>query len=275
MVAGSALWGGQRSKRFNVPPENVAVVGNPRVDQFTAASRTEVLSRLDLDPGRCTLLWLPTFRRGSAGDGRTWHDADGLSSRTAVAEPVQALSRAAEEHHVQLVVKPHPLDADAYAGFGITVLSHARLAQAGVTLYQLLGAADAIISDVSSVWVDFLTLDRPVGFYIPDVAELQVGRGFNVDDLESLLPGPLIETPADADRFVRTVATEPNQLRPSQFPGFARIGAVQGRPRVADRLLDWLDDFQRARNRDPLFTRGAGPARSLDSPATEDRGDPS
>lgn len=274
VVAGSALWGGQRSKRFNVPAENVALVGNPRIDQFTATPRTEVLSRLDLDPGRCTLLWLPTFRQGSAGDGRTWHDGDSLSSRTAVAELVEALSRAAEEHHVQLVVKPHPLDADTYAGFGITVLPHARLAQAGVTLYQLLGAADAIISDVSSVWVDFSTLDRPVGFYIPDAAELQAARGFNVDDLKSLLPGPLIETPADAHRFVRTVATEPSQLRPSQFPGSARIGAVKG-PGAADRLLDWLVDFQRARNRDPLFTRGASLAQPLESHHTAVRDAPS
>ena len=34
VVAGSALWGAQRSKRFSVPAENVAVVGNPRIDQF-------------------------------------------------------------------------------------------------------------------------------------------------------------------------------------------------------------------------------------------------
>ena len=114
-----------------------------------------MLSRLDLDPGRCHALVAADLSNGIYRDGRSWHDADSLSSRAAVAELVQALSRAAEEHHVQLVVKPHPLDADIYAAFDITVLPHTRLAQAGVTLYQLLGAADAIISDVSSVWVDF------------------------------------------------------------------------------------------------------------------------
>jgi hypothetical protein len=263
VVAGSALWGAQRSEQFSVPADNVAVVGNPRIDQFSVTSRTDVLSRLNLDPGRCTILWLPTFRKGSTADGRTWYDSDSLSSRVAVAELVQALSRAAEEHQVQLIVKPHPLDADLYADFDITVLPHRRLAQAGVTLYQLLGATDAIISDVSSVWVDFLTLDRPLGFYIPDLKELQSGRGFNVDDLVSLLPGPLIETPVDAHRFIHTVATEPSQLRPSQYPGFARIGVVKG-PGIADRLLDWLDDFLRARNRDPLFTRGS---RAVTDPA--------
>ena len=254
VVAGSALWGAQRVARFGVPRENVAVVGNPRVDQLTVGSRSEVLSRLGLDPDLRTILWLPTFRTGSTDEGQSWSDADNLSGRSGVGELVAALSRAAGEHSMQLVVKPHPLDADTYAAFDVDVLPHKRLREAGVPFYALLGAADAIISDVSSVWVDYLTLDRPIGFYIPDLEALQSGRGFNVEDVASLLPGPRIESALDAVRFVGDVATRPQELRPSSYPGFARIGIVTGE-RVADRLLDWLDDFQRARHRAPLFTR--------------------
>jgi CDP-glycerol glycerophosphotransferase len=254
VVAGTALWGAQRMERFGVSRENVAVVGNPRVDQLTVGSRSEVLSRLGLDLDRRTILWLPTFRTGSADYGRTWSDADNLSGGAGVAELVESLSRAADEHSMQLVVKPHPLDADVYAVFDIDVLPHERLLEAGVPFYALLGAADAIISDVSSVWVDFLTLDRPIGFYIPDLEALQSDRGFNVEDVASLLPGPRIESALDAVRFVGDVATRPHEIRPSGYPGCARIGIVTG-GRVADRLLDWLDDFQRARHRDPLFTR--------------------
>ena len=254
VVAGTALWGAQRMERFGLPRENVAVVGNPRVDQLTVGSRSEVLRRLGLDPDRRTILWLPTFRTGSAHHGQSWSDADNLSGRTGVVELVEALSRAAGEHSMQLVVKPHPLDADSYAAFAVDVLPHERLLDAGVPFYALLGVADAIISDVSSVWVDFLTLDRPIGFYIPDLEALQAGRGFNVEDVASLLPGPRIENALDAVRFVADVAARPQELRPSSYPGCARIGIVAG-GRVADRLLDWLDDFQRARHRDPLFTR--------------------
>ena len=254
VVSGTALWGSQRAQRFGVPPGNVAVVGNPRNDQLTVGSRSEVLRRLGLDPDRRMILWLPTFRTGAADHGRVWSDAGNLSGRAEVAELVEALSRAAGDHAIQLVVKPHPMDADSYAAFDIDVLRHDRLLTAGVPFYALLGAADAIISDVSSVWVDYLTLDRPVGFYIPDLEALQSGRGLNVEDLASLLPGPRIESARDAVRFVEDVATRPDELRPSRHPGSARIGVVTGE-RVADRLLDWLDDFQRARHRDALFTR--------------------
>ena len=257
VVAGTELWGAQRTERFGLPRENVAVVGNPRVDQFRVHPPSEVLSRLGLRPDRRTILWLPTFRAGVAGHDRTWSDAQTLSGRAEVAAIVDALGRAAAAHSVQLVVKPHPLDADRYAGLGIEVLPHESLLAAGVPLYSLLGAADAIISDVSSVWVDFLTLDRPIGFYLPDLEALEHGRGFNVDDVAALLPGPRIRTASDAARFVEAVATRPHALRPSDHPGFARIGIVTG-DRVADRLLDWLDDFQRARGRTPLFTRVDG-----------------
>lgn len=259
VVAGTELWGSQRTARFGLPRESVAVVGNPRVDQLTAAPRSDVLTRLGLDPGLRTVLWLPTFRSGATADGRTWHDTETLAGRPGVTELVDALRRAADEHAVQLLVKPHPLDADTFTDLDVVVLPHERLRRAGVPFYSLLGAADAIISDISSVWVDFLALDRPVGFYIPDLEALQAGRGLNVEDLASLLPGPRIHDARDAARFVADVATRPDDLRPSRHPGFARIGVVPG-PGAADRLLDWLDAFQQARGRDRLFTPADGPS---------------
>lgn len=255
-VAGSRLWGGQRSERFHLPVESVAVVGNPRVEQFAAAPREEVLTRLGLAPDRPTVLWLPTYRAAAAPRGRAWSDADALSDNAVVADLVNAFGSTASRLGLQLVVKPHPLDADVYDAFDLPVLHHRALAEAGVTLYQLLGAADAIISDVSSVWVDYLVLDRPVGFYVPDLQQLERRRGLNVDDLEALLPGPRIEAPEDAVRFLEAVVDDPGRLRPSSYPTFEKIGVADGEG-VPDRLLDWLDDFQRARGRAVLFSAGA------------------
>ena len=256
VVAGTRLWGRQRQQRFALPESAVAVVGNPRVDQFHATPPADVLERLGLDPRKRTILWLPTYRAASAPHGRAWREADDLSSNADFAQIVDALSTASKAHSIQLLVKPHPMDAATYDGVGIPTLHHAALTAAGVTLYQLLGAVDAVISDVSSVWVDYLALDRPIGFYAPDLEELELRGKLNVDDAETLLPGPRIRTPEDAVRFIETVANATDEARPSRFPGAARIGAVS-QPRVADRLLDWLDAFQQDRGRDMLF-RGDG-----------------
>jgi CDP-glycerol glycerophosphotransferase len=253
-VAGTALWGGSKAQELELPPEAVAIVGYPRVDQFNSIPRTEVLARLGLDQCRPTILWLPTYRMARGPHNRRWCDAADLSSSAAVRQFVGAISAAGEDLRLQVVVKPHPLDDDNYEFTGIPVLKQPQLDELGVTFYQLLGAADGIISDVSSVWTDFLRLNRPIGFFIPDLEDLKSGRGLNVDDLADLLPGPRLVSSADVRCFLETVAQNPDELRPSQYPAWTRIGVMQGE-HVADRLLDWLDDFQRARGRRALFAQ--------------------
>jgi len=272
VVAGTALWGESKARALDLPPEAVATVGHPRVDQFNSMPRTEVLARLGLDQYRPTILWLPTYRMARAPHDRTWCDAADLSSSAAVAQFMEAISTAAEDFRLHVVVKPHPLDDDNYDFPGVPVLKQPQLDEAGVTFYQLLGVADAIISDVSSVWTDFLRLNRPIGFFIPDLVELERGRGLNVDNMADLLPGPRLISSVDVRCFLETVARNPDALRPSLYPGWTRIGAVQG-DHVADRLLDWLDDFQRARGRRPLFTRQDERTRSGHRSASRSHGD--
>ncbi len=123
---------------------------------------------------------------------------------------------------------------------------------AGVSLYQLIGSSDALISDISSVWVDYLALNRPIGFYIPDLDDLNTQRGLNVDNLEEILPGPRIDTPESATEFLRQVGAGSPDVRPSAYPGAAGIGVVTDLGGT-DRLLDWLTDFRRRRGQPSLF----------------------
>jgi CDP-glycerol glycerophosphotransferase (TagB/SpsB family) len=47
-------------------------------------------------------------------------------------------------------------------------LDEADLVAAGVPLYGLLGASSGLVTDYSSVWVDYLLLDRPIAFLVND-----------------------------------------------------------------------------------------------------------
>lgn len=57
-----------------------------------------------------------------------------------------------------------------------------------------MNAFDALISDYSSVYVDYLLLNRPVIFSCPDLEEYKRDRGFVVDDPSTLMPGAIIKT---------------------------------------------------------------------------------
>ncbi|MDP9435701.1 MAG: CDP-glycerol glycerophosphotransferase family protein [Actinomycetota bacterium] len=251
-VAGTRLWGAQRAGRFGLPEHAVAVVGNPRTDQLRAGLPAGARARLGLREQGPLVVWVPTYREARGPGSRGWRDGEHLSDSHGVAALVGEMARTARALGVELVVKPHPLDADSFGPLGLPVLRGPDLTAAGVSLYQLLGACDALISDVSSIWTDFLALDRPVAFYLPDLDDLQRRRGLNVDDLEALLPGPRIATAEDAARFLQGVVARSPDLRPSRHPAHARIGPV-AEPGATDRLLDWLDAFQRRRGRPALF----------------------
>ena len=47
-------------------------------------------------------------------------------------------------------------------------MTDADLVGAGVTLYGLLGRARGLVTDYSSVWVDYLLTDRPMAFLVAD-----------------------------------------------------------------------------------------------------------
>lgn len=252
VVSGATLWARYKAPLFGVADDRVLVTGNPRIDQFDEALPDAVLRRLGLEPGRRRVLWLPTYRHARAPRDRSWSDGARLSDSGSVHELAQALGTHARSLSMDLIIKPHPLDADVFEDLGCSVVHGADLDAAGVGLYQLLGQCDALISDVSSAWVDYLVLDRPIGFYVPDLDELERGRGLNVSDFASLMPGPRLADPEQARRFLDQVAAGAHDLRPSAFPGFERIGPVRCTG-ATDRLLDCLREFQRRRGRKPVF----------------------
>ena len=47
-----------------------------------------------------------------------------------------------------------------------------------IPVNRILGKADALISDYSSAAIDYLILDRPIGFLLKDVEEYGNSRGF-------------------------------------------------------------------------------------------------
>jgi CDP-glycerol glycerophosphotransferase (TagB/SpsB family) len=253
LVSGSPFWSEYKRRSFRVPAAGLAMVGNPRVDQLFEPLPDPAAQLLGLTAGRVRVLWLPTFR-DARGPRRAWSDGDRLADSAEVREVALALSQAAAEYGVELVVKPHPLDLDDYRRLGISVLRDDHLGAARVSLYQLIGSCDALISDISSVWVDFLALDRPVGFFMPDLPELERRGGLHHQGFVDVIPGLRVDTPDDARTFIKTVALESASLRPSFHPRFGQLAVPDLRVGTADRLVDWLANYQQARSRPQLFT---------------------
>jgi CDP-glycerol glycerophosphotransferase len=245
VVGSTTLWTRYKATIFGLPPERAAVVGNPRVERMLEPVPPQAMEALGLCRSKRLVLWLPTYRQGRDGSGRDRVEGSLLTETVDGAIVVP--------DGVRLVVKPHPMDTDDYSDLGATVVTDARLSAAGTNLYQLMGSADALVSDASSAWVDFLLLDRPLGFFLPDVDAYGQTRGYNVPRLAEVLPGPVLSTAAELSDFLESVATG-EAIVPTAHPSFPAIGFCPNRE-VTDALLDWLDRFQAGRGRRPLFSR--------------------
>ena len=62
------------------------------------------------------------------------------------------------------------LDEGAYTN--IRYVTEEMLQKSGIQLYELVGLMDGLISDYSSIAVDYMLLDRPLGYVLTDPGKL-------------------------------------------------------------------------------------------------------
>lgn len=63
-----------------------------------------------------------------------------------------------------------------------------------ITLHEILNAADLLISDYSSIYVEYLLLNRPVLFLQRDKDEYLDKRGIILNSADIWFPGPMPNT---------------------------------------------------------------------------------
>lgn len=160
--------------------------GYPRDDVLVTGDRAEIRARLGIPPKVKVLLYAPTWR-----DDRPDH-VDHLD----VAQLTQQLG----------------------PGFVTLIRGHSRTLKPGtdlrasgvidVTSYpdvsELFLAADALITDYSSVMFDFSVTGKPIYFFTPDLDRYrEVLRGFYFD-LLPVAPGPVVQDSVELVRLVQT-----------------------------------------------------------------------
>src|SRR4051812_20964472 len=207
--------------------------GYPRVDVLARPDR-DALSRglrerLGIPEGKRTVLYAPTFR-DHVQDRRNRYrlemalDLERL--RAAVGEDTVVLFR---KHHY--IVDPVPTTPDGFV----------RDVSAYPDGTELMLAADVLMTDYSSMMVDFANTGRPMLFftYDFDAYEDEI-RGFYLDDFVGTVPGPLLRTTdevAEALQGLEGVRAQYADRYSAFREAFCELDDGHAAARVVDRLF--------------------------------------
>lgn len=87
----------------------------------------------------------------------------------------------------------------------IVYLENQDLEDNGLQLYEFINCSDALISDYSSVAIDYLLLNRPIGFTLDDYDAYTESRGWVFEDPLEYMPGEHIYNVQQFEQFVLDV----------------------------------------------------------------------
>lgn len=216
IITTSNFAGNLRCKTFNGGHELLRVLGFPRNDALYKSDKDTDAYFESIRKDKL-IIWLPTFkhhslnseRRNDFGDEKN-QDISILSEKN-----MDKINKKLIMENTLLIIKFHPSQHMGYITkknyTNIIMMSNDELEKEGVDLYSLLGKSDALITDFSSVYLDYLLRGKPIGFELGDLESYQRGRGFLVDNPFEMMPGKRIFTIDDMIKFINEVSNDIDQ----------------------------------------------------------------
>lgn len=197
---------------WDVPENSILTIGYPRYDLF----RTEMPDAKDFSYqlrgySSKLIIWMPTYRksiRASYPEAKIQRcfELPIINSYEQLGE----LNDYLKERQITVCIKRHPSQVkytcESRAYSNIVFISNDDLIDVGVDLYSLLRYTDALISDYSSVAIDYLLLDKPMAFSLDDYEQYKSTRGFVFDDPLKYMSGHHLYNFEDMLVFIDDVA---------------------------------------------------------------------
>ena len=104
------------------------------------------------------------------------------------------------KNNAAIVYKLHPIEQTAFQGRTFLMsercfeLTDNILFEHDIRYGELLNAFDVMISDYSSIAYDFLVLNRPIVYLLPDFDEYKNAKGFVFNNIDTYMPGEKVYT---------------------------------------------------------------------------------
>lgn len=188
------------------------------------------------------IFYLPTFRDYNKEEDIKIKEAIVLNHR---------LNDFFNENNIILIYKPHPHNENVFNGFSrenIHLIKNEDLARYNITIYDLLSCIDILVTDYSSVYFDFLLVDKPIVFYCPDLKKYEENWGFILKPYYRWTPGSKARNISELIESIESAITNPDKYR-NQRKKIKNILFKHKDGRSAERIINLLNNNKKLNER--------------------------
>lgn len=176
----------------------------------------DALSLLGLSGFSKVIVWMPTFRK--TGMQRQYDMTVGKTGLPLLGSPddLNKADKALSGLDILLLIKPHPVEETRYDVAGcnnIRIATDEQLRNAGIQTNELLACSDALVTDYSTVYYDYLLTGHPIALSADDSEEYENKRGFYCDEIKNLLVGEKLSSSDDLIAFAGKVLKGEDDLK--------------------------------------------------------------
>lgn len=201
---------------WNEPIDKILITGYPRIDylyEFNDDVTKQINDKWGFNKYKKVIFWMPTFRQSKS----SWLSENYISNQTGLPifetlELLQKFSDFLTTRGILLVFKLHHLQAELPVFnrkfSNIIIVRDTDLYIMGIQLYQVLRFADAIISDYSSITIDYMVMNRPLIYTLDDYASYDKSRGLYPPNAIDYMPGYHVYNVVELEDSIKEICCE-------------------------------------------------------------------
>lgn len=221
MVVPSDYYISSCASAYDCDERHMLVAGDPMCDQLLKSPR----DKYDFSQFSKVLVWLPTFRQS---DNMGYNDSHLETLIPLFAEEdYESLDSLLAKYNVRLIVKLHPAQS-APEGMQrhfkyLSVYSHKEFIDSEYDMYSLIAQSDGLIGDYSSASMQYLMMDHPMAFVVPDLEDYRATRGFVFENPEDYMGGHVVKNKEDFSKFIADFASGNDEYKDKRHWVWDRI----------------------------------------------------
>lgn len=228
------------SDENTVPPEKMVALGYPRNDAFSK-SPLDLHGILQKDYDK-VIVWYPTYRQHK---GANIHLSGDSLPIIHDAEKAKTINNILVENRVLVVVKPHFAQDISYVKdlnlSNIVFIDDTFFVDHAISSYQFVGSCDALLTDYSSIYFDYLLCNKPIGLVWEDIDSYRKNPGFAIDLDYYMKAAEKIYSVDDLAHFIEDIASGRDALK-SEREEINQIANYSNDGRNTERVVDFIID---------------------------------